>query len=534
MSRIKSTQNDLFGKFPEKMPDISQIDNYFNIYRSEDAASDDLYNDLNIEELYLFSNRCVTPIGEMVLYHKFRDLHRDDDIKKREAIIGELSSSESFRGRLEAILSKLSKKIDYSVSDLLNIPIGLSKWHRYIKYLPLAYCVILPLLWVFGNTSALLVGVALVFVVNSIIHYWNKSYVNIFVRPLLQLSMIKRAASGVSSEVDTYFDLSQIKESMTIISQHERRIAIFGLNQYMESDFAILLTMLFEFVKAIFLIEPITINMVAKRAVETRLHSKRLIEYIGEWDTLFSNASLRCWLTENQLEYSNPIPLEGVSSSFRAKNIYNPLINSCVGNDVDIDNTTIITGSNMSGKSTFMRTIGVNIISSYALNISYASSMEMANYKLYTVLSVSDNISESQSYFRSEVERVKSAIDACSKFDGSSTNIVLIDEIFKGTNTIERISISNAVIQYFAKLENTILIVSTHDIELAKSFLDRLKIFHFEEQIEDQKISFDYKLKCGMEYRRNAIAMLKYCDYPAEIISCAEDNLSSVEVKFTL
>lgn len=531
---MEKNKISMFGKLPDKVSNISQIDTYFNMFKSKDAISDDVYNDLNIEDLFHFSNRCVTPIGEMILYCRFRHLHRSGDNEKTEAIIDDVFKSISLRERLETILSKLSRRINCSVSGIFEISIKLSKWHKYIKFLPIIYVIVLILLWGFQLSTVFIVALVCMLIINTILHFWNKLYVETCVRPLIQLSMIKSAAVDISDSVDNYYDTKQIKDSIHIISKLEKKIFIFGLNKYLESDLAILLSFVVDFLKIFFLIEPIVINHLASKMIEIELHSKRLIDYIGEWDNLFSNASLRAWLADNNLRYSTPIVAKSEAHSFNAKEIYNPLIPNCVTNDVDISNTIIITGSNMSGKSTFLRTIGINIVSSYALNISYASYMRFMNYQLYSVLSVSDDINQSTSYFRSEVERVKYAIDMCSNSHPDCTNIVLIDEIFKGTNTIERISIANAVIKYFTRYNNTLVIVSTHDIELAKSFLGILDVFHFDETVEDKKISFDYKLKNGLEYTRNAIELLKYCNYPSEIIACAESNRSLINISFSL
>ena len=194
----------------------------------------------------------------------------------------------------------------------------------------------------------------------------------------------------------------------------------------------------------------------------------------------------------------------------------------------------MITGSNMSGKSTFLRTLGLNIISSYALNTCYASSMRLSEFKLYTILSVADNLIASKSYYSSEVERMKFAIDKCSSKPLNCSNIVLIDEIFKGTNTAERISIANAVINYFIELHNTIVVVSTHDIELAYSFDGIVDIYHFDESIDHNKLIFDYKLKPGLEYKRNAISLLEYYDYPLDIIQKAKLNVHKIKDSFNL
>lgn len=182
----------------------------------------------------------------------------------------------------------------------------------------------------------------------------------------------------------------------------------------------------------------------------------------------------------------------------------------------------------MSGKSSFLKTIGVNIVAANAMNMCFAESLVLPNCRLHTVLSVSDDINNAQSYYYSEAQRIKSIIDQCNNAPLDRTNIVLIDEIFKGTNTIERLSIANAVIKYFTKLNNTFVIVSTHDIELARSFKGLLDTYHFSEQMEQTTLRFNYKLISGVEYTRNAISILKGCDYPEEIISCAELNTHKI------
>ena len=148
--------------------------------------------------------------------------------------------------------------------------------------------------------------------------------------------------------------------------------------------------------------------------------------------------------------------------------------------------------------------------------------------RLHTVLSVSDDIGEGRSYYYSEAYRIKAIIDRCRASGPGIMNIVLIDEIFKGTNTIERISIADAVIRYLSALKGTCALVSTHDMELARSFRSMLDIYHFSESMEEGKLKFNYRLTPGAEYTRNAISILKNCGYPEEIIRNAEANTLKV------
>lgn len=212
----------------------------------------------------------------------------------------------------------------------------------------------------------------------------------------------------------------------------------------------------------------------------------------------------------------------------KVDNIYHPLINNCVPNSILIDKSVIITGSNMSGKSSFLRTLAVNIVSSYGLNMSFSSAISLPECRLHSVLTVSDNLDEGKSYYMSEVLRIRSIIEKCSSGDNHLTNLVFIDEIFKGTNTIERISIADAVIRYLSSLENTVAVVSTHDIELAHGLEEILDTYHFNETIDSEKISFSYTLIPGVVYTRNAISLLRLCGYPSSILDKAEENAKNI------
>lgn len=128
----------------------------------------------------------------------------------------------------------------------------------------------------------------------------------------------------------------------------------------------------------------------------------------------------------------------------------------------------------------------------------------------------------------SEVLRIQSIVDKCTSADNHTTDFVFIDEIFKGTNTVERISIADAVIRHLSSLENTIAVVSTHDIELARGLETTLDTYHFNETIDSEQIRFSYTLIPGVVYTRNAISLLRLCGYPSSIINKAEENAKNI------
>ncbi len=189
------------------------------------------------------------------------------------------------------------------------------------------------------------------------------------------------------------------------------------------------------------------------------------------------------------------------SKTIIAKDMYHPLVKNCIKNDFNLSGGVVLTGSNMSGKTTFMRTLGINQILFNSSSIVLASSFSSDTFDIYTSLRANDMLSEGISTFYAEILRMKKANEAL-----NTKSLILIDEIFKGTNAHDRIEASFKVIDKFNEY-NKLFIISTHDFELcdAKNILN----YHFNEQYNDDKISFDYKIKEGKSETTNALYLLK-------------------------
>jgi DNA mismatch repair ATPase MutS len=168
----------------------------------------------------------------------------------------------------------------------------------------------------------------------------------------------------------------------------------------------------------------------------------------------------------------------------------------------------LITGSNMSGKSTLLRTIGINLVLSYAGAPVCAESFKCPVMKIYTCMRVSDNLEKNISSFYAELIRIRAIVEA-SKEEGKI--FFLLDEIFKGTNSMDRHEGARVLITQLSKA-GAMGLVSTHDLELGDLENEsggRIKNYHFREYYEDDKIKFDYKLRQGVSTTRNALYLIK-------------------------
>lgn len=173
------------------------------------------------------------------------------------------------------------------------------------------------------------------------------------------------------------------------------------------------------------------------------------------------------------------------------------------------DKIFLITGSNMAGKSTFLRTVGVNLVLAFAGAPVNASSMETRLFRLFSSISIKDSLGDGLSHFYAEVKRLRTLLDEL-EAEEEHPLFYFVDEIFKGTNNRERFEGSTKFLKYVAQREG-VGMVSTHDLELAtlEEEIDSLSNWHFAETIEDGKMSFHYNLKEGPCPTTNALKIMQ-------------------------
>ncbi|MCG8482386.1 MAG: DNA mismatch repair protein MutS [Clostridia bacterium] len=191
---------------------------------------------------------------------------------------------------------------------------------------------------------------------------------------------------------------------------------------------------------------------------------------------------------------------------FTAKNIGHPLIGTdkCVCNDINVHNNyCVITGSNMSGKTTLLRTIGINLVLAYAGAPVYAQALKCSVMSIFTSMRIEDDLNNGISTFYAELLRIKEIIDYSKQ---QIPMIYLIDEIFKGTNSNDRSIGAKNVIKNLNK-PWVIGLISTHDLELCDIKITgnrKIENYHFTEKYRNGQIQFDYKLKSGRSNTTNA------------------------------
>jgi DNA mismatch repair ATPase MutS len=233
----------------------------------------------------------------------------------------------------------------------------------------------------------------------------------------------------------------------------------------------------------------------------------RWIESLSEWDALLSFATLHY----NQPHYAFAEINDQLA--IRGKDIGHPLIHSKVriNNDFDLGNPAqvmLITGANMAGKSTFLRTIGVNYLLASNGAPVCASMWSSPCAELRSGMRTSDSLQEHQSYFFAELNRLHSIIEELRQ---GKPMIILLDEILKGTNSTDKQTGSRELIKQLI-LQKALVLLATHDIalgDLEQQYPTKIVNTCFEGKIENEQLTFDYKLNQGLAQKANATFLMR-------------------------
>ena len=199
-------------------------------------------------------------------------------------------------------------------------------------------------------------------------------------------------------------------------------------------------------------------------------------------------------------------------------NAYHPLIKDPVKNSVNSKRSVLLTGSNASGKSTFLKTVAINILFAQTIDTVLCDNYTGDLYSLFSSMSLRDNL-EGDSYFMVEIKAIKRILDFAIANPDKKT-VCFVDEVLRGTNTVERISASTEILRHFSNL-GVLCFAATHDGELTFLLEDCFDNYHFEEEILDNDVLFNYKLNPGRATSRNAIKLLSVMGFEDSIVNNA-------------
>lgn len=514
---IKKTVIENWGKPKnEKYFDFNLIDQFFKNHKTQEeifqTISDNTWNDLDLNEIFEFLDRTTSKIGQQYLYYKLRTITGVSDLKRFGKLTETFKLKTSLRIKSQVELSKLSSNKAYYLEEIFRSQ-SVGELGNIWLYRLLSLAAISSIFLSFFDPIWFLLLIP-IFFINLVFHYKNKSSIQYYLNGVGQLATSYKVAKNLSSseEIKSFYqDLNFLKNVKSILS----KIRFIEWEKKLDNEYTLLIWFVSEIIKITFNIEPILFYSFQKSLENKNEDIKNLFLFIGEIDSAISCASVQ----DGDLKCCKPKFIR--RKEVFTKDIYHPLIEKCIPNDLSLENKSLLlTGSNMSGKTTFIRTFSINAILGQTLNFCFATKFETPFFKIYSSIRISDNLLNNTSYYLEEVVRIKELIDASKQEDCC---LFILDELFKGTNTVERIAAGKSILSYLNK-KNHIVMVSTHDLELTELLnKEQFDLYHFSETIDNDQLIFDYKIKQGKPKSGNAIKILELYDYPLEII---EDSKS--------
>lgn len=476
-------------------------------YRKYDSEVDEItWYDLDGFTLFERINATYSSVGSEALYQRLRNFNFSEDSHDRlETLIEYYEQNPQIREAIQfqfACLGKQDKNnVESYLSETRNQVLLNTKLYLFCGSLPIAA---VALLLLFPNT------VSIVLLLGSIL--FNVIYYQIkkekLQRELICMGYLVQTVVCAKklAKVKTPFQEELANNLKPLASMTK-----FGISFRMKSNSEA--EMMFDYFAMIFMLPFISYNFVLEKLTNYETQAKEMWRLLGELEVAAAVLNFRKVMPDT----SQPVFSKGIQ--VKGEEVYHPLLASPVPNEVNWTKNTLVTGSNASGKSTYVKSVAISCILSATIHTALATKFQLPFAHILTSMAVEDDIFEGDSYFVAEIKSVKRVLDLA---ETRVPCLCFIDEILKGTNTIERIAASSSMVHWLADYPS-LAFVATHDIELTEILKESCDNVHFQEQVtKEQGVSFDYRLRQGPSTTRNAIQLLQVLNYPQRIVAQAK------------
>lgn len=500
--------------------DFDKIHKFYEEYGPTKLKEKDFYNiddqtayDINVDDLLKKISICSSTPGEQMLYYLLRTPKLNvEELEKRNKIIEKLLEDSNLRGKIQQSLSNLGRQRKGEIFDLFNTTTIIKKWKVIAFNLIALSSLILLIFFLFIGSNYFLRFIG-IFVIYMFISMRASAEVENELSSLNYLGNLIRAAKEISEIEDEALKeyIEEINKRVIPVSKIDNKTKYI----YNSSE----LDIFTETLNGFFLTKIRSYYSIINIVKSNKQNLIELYALVGKLEAYISVASYRCRVSN----YCIPKFLNNKDKTLIVKNAVHPLLEDGVPNSITLKNKgVILTGSNMAGKSTFMRTLATNILLSQSISTSLCDEYSGSFFRIISSLSLSDDVLSGTSYY---LEECNSVLRILNSLDDEIPAFCIIDEIFKGTNPIERIAASKEILKYIMN-KNAISIVATHDLELAESCDDKYLRYYFCEDIdENEGLTFDFKLKPGICNTGNALKLLNFLGYPKEIIINSQKHI---------
>ena len=514
--RLTEKLNNNYGKAPEreyKEGELSHITGYFKKHTESFYIDDITWNDLDMDSVYKRMNYCLSAAGEEYLYYMLRCPEMEDDFAFFEEQVQVFLKNRDFRLRMQLIYADIGKSSKYSIYDYLDF-LDSARISTNARHFVMLLLMALSVLLCFFNFALGFVALIVLMLAQIVMYFQIKAQIDPY---LVTYGYIMRVIKGVGSfsgvrEAAFAKDMEELKKAASELGSFKAGADIILSPTGMNSS-GNPVDLVMDYVRMVTHIDIIKFNQMYRQIMQKKDRLDDILRITGRIE---AEISVACFRASFDGRYSLP---EFTGSGYDAKELIHPLIESAVPNDITTKRGVLLTGSNASGKSTFLKTCAINACLSQSIHTSLSSSYRAPFYRVYSSMALRDDIFMGESYYMVEIKSIKRILDAAGE-EGARV-LCFVDEVLRGTNTVERIAASTEILRELSA-RNVTCFAATHDIELTALLDDCFDVCHFEGDISGDDVKFDYRIRSGASTTRNAIKLLGVLGYDLGVVEKAQ------------
>lgn len=521
---LQQKLKNAWGQIPDReytYEDFHHISQFFHKKEKEGFFIDDItWNDLDMDRIFMLLNQTFSAVGGDCLYDILRKpVFEEKELKYRNRLMLFFAKNQEIREQVQTILASVRKSGSNSIYENIHVTTEVNIKGKNVQigfcsafFLSLLVFILAP------NPGVFLF--LLLCVVNIGAYMTQKQEVDAYLSSFRNVLQLLEAYKKLEK-----LKIPELEAAMARGIPAQKRLAGFQKRSSLVIDRSStgggLEGMLMDYIRMLTHIDLIKFQDMMKSMKENRKELEELIYTLGYIDSMISIASFR----ETLPYYTCPEFREEKRAYMDVENLYHPLIENPVANSISAKGGILVTGSNASGKSTFLKNIAINSIFAQTIYTCTASSYCAPYFQVMTSMALRDDLGSGESYYIVEIRSLKRILDAAK----SGENLLcIIDEVLRGTNTIERIGASSQILAHICK-NNVLSFAATHDIELSYMLQEYYENYHFEEEVREKDVVFNYLLKKGRVTTRNAIRLLEMIGYDKTLIEEAKRAVEEFE-----
>ena len=510
---------------------FARMDSYFRRHETGGQLDDITWNDLGMDEIFKRMNYTLSASGEEYLYYTLRTLRQSgEELAHLEETICFFMEHPDQRVKVQLAARKLGYTGKYSLYDYLdNLDLLGERSSRKHILCDVLFLPLIGLLWV--NFSTAILGIAVLVIYNIVSYFKEKGEIDPYITSFSYIMRLMQSCGDlekVHAPVCSR-EWERIRKARAGL-QGMKRNSGWVMSPYRGNASGDILAIFMDYVRMVFHVDLIKFNGMLKVLRGHQEDVDTLIQVMGYVETAIAVGIFRISLEASGAEDGEGngelreagrewcVPEFTGEEEIVLEAGYHPLLNNPVKNGIAAGRGVLLTGSNASGKSTFLKMVALNAILAQTVHTCAAARYRAPFFQVYSSMALRDDMGSGESYYIVEIKALKRILDVAAQRKGRI--LCFVDEVLRGTNTVERIAASTQILKSLGS-SGILCFAATHDIELTELLQKDFDNYHFEEEVREGDIFFNYRLKEGKATTRNAIRLLELMGYDQAVIQRA-------------